>query len=97
MALSKKQKELDEIKWLKSQELGQDACGSFDYCAECNKELENPCAKAFDKLHKKEAPAPKKPAAAKKAASKEEVKPVAEKKTVSSAAAKPAAKKTKKK
>ena len=53
MAITKKQKELDELKWLKSEELGQDACGTFDYCAACDKTLENPCDKAYRKTHTK--------------------------------------------
>ena len=53
MAITKKQKELDELKWLKSEELGQDACGTFDYCAACDKTLENPCDKAYRKTHAK--------------------------------------------
>jgi hypothetical protein len=53
MKLTKRQQELDVIKWNKSQELGYDACGSFDYCVKCNKNLENPCDKAFQKFNKK--------------------------------------------
>lgn len=37
MALSKKQHELDVAKWEKSEQLGKDACGTFDYCGECDK------------------------------------------------------------
>lgn len=48
MALSDKQKELDKIKWEKSQLLGIDACGTFDYCSKCNKNKENPCEVALD-------------------------------------------------
>ena len=55
MALTKKQKELDQLKWYKSIELGYDACGSFDYCAKCDKTKENPCDKAFKALNKKPA------------------------------------------
>lgn len=55
MALTKRQKALDEVKWLKSQELGQDACGTFEYCVKCNKTLENPCDKAYKKFHAKPA------------------------------------------
>lgn len=68
MAITKRQKELDEIKWHKSVELGSDACGSFDYCVKCNKELENPCDKAYKKFHAKpkaEKEPAKKPAAKK--------------------------------
>lgn len=45
--ITKKQKELDVIKWLKSEETGADACGTFGYCVKCDKSLENPCDKAF--------------------------------------------------
>ena len=70
MAITKKQQELDQIKWLKSEELGKDACGSFDYCAHCDKTLENPCDKAYKKLNAKPAvkKAPAKKAPAKKPA-----------------------------
>ena len=68
MAITKRQKELDLIKWNKSIEIGADACGTFDYCVKCNKDLENPCDKAFKKFNAKpkteKAPA-KKPAAKK--------------------------------
>ncbi len=52
MEVSKKQRELDVIKWNKSVEMGADACGSFDYCAYCDKTKANPCEKAFNKLVK---------------------------------------------
>ena len=48
MATSDKQRELDGIKWEKSQMLGMDACGTFDYCAHCDKNKENPCEEAFN-------------------------------------------------
>ena len=51
MAISAKQKELDLIKWEKSQLLGTDACGSFNYCAHCNKGIENPCENALNCLN----------------------------------------------
>ncbi len=63
MAITKKQQELDAIKWLKSEEMGFDACGSFDYCAKCDKTNENPCDKAFKAFNKK--PTAKKTATAK--------------------------------
>ena len=47
MALTERQKELDLIKWEKSQLLKMDACGSFDYCRFCNKSNENPCDTAY--------------------------------------------------
>ena len=53
MALSKKQQELDLLKWKKSEEIGADACGTFDYCAKCDKTKENPCDKAYTAFNKK--------------------------------------------
>ena len=53
MALTKKQMELDKAKWINSEELGTDACGTFDYCEKCNKDVENPCDKAYKAFHKK--------------------------------------------
>lgn len=72
MAISKKQQELDEMKWIKSEEIGTDACGTFDFCVKCDKALENPCEKAYKKFHAK---APAKRAAAKpKTTAKKEAK-----------------------
>lgn len=51
MAITKRQQTLDKAKWLKSEREGKDACGSFDYCEKCDKSLENPCDKAYRKLH----------------------------------------------
>ena len=53
MAISKKQSELDRIKWEKSEEMGKDACGTFDFCVKCDKEKENPCDKAYTAYNKK--------------------------------------------
>ena len=55
MAISKKQAELDRIKWEKSEKMGKDACGTFDYCVKCDKEKENPCDKAYTAYNKKPA------------------------------------------
>ena len=54
MAISDKQKELDAYKWEKSQRLGFDACGSFDYCHHCDKANENPCEMAYNRFSGKE-------------------------------------------
>ena len=95
MALTKKQKELDVIKWEKSIAMGVDACGTFDYCAVCDKSLENPCDKAYTKFNKKAADKPAvKKTVAKKPAAKPVAKKTAEKKPVA-ASKKPAAKKSK--
>ena len=82
MKLTKKQQEIDVMKWEKSQKIGADACGSFDFCACCDKEKENPCDKAFSAFSKKAEPKAKKPAA----------KPVAKKPAVSTAKKVPAKK-----
>lgn len=41
-----KQAELDAFKWLDS-ELGEDKCGTYDYCVMCDATKEFPCARAF--------------------------------------------------
>lgn len=82
MALTKKQKELDIVKWEKSIAMGQDACGTFDYCEKCDKTLENPCDKAYTKFNAK--PAAKKtekPAKTVKPATVKTEKPKAKKTT----------------
>ena len=53
MALTKKQMELDKIKWEISESLGVDMCGSFEFCPLCNKDVENPCDKAYKKFKRK--------------------------------------------
>ena len=55
MAITKKQQELDLLKWKKSEEIGADACGTFDYCVKCDKTKENPCDKAYTSFNKKPA------------------------------------------
>lgn len=59
MSLTKKQKEIDKMKWEKSEQLGKDACGSFDFCGKCDKSLENPCDKAYSSFKKDVKPAAK--------------------------------------
>lgn len=44
--LKSKQDELDAIKWCDS-ELGEDKCGTYDYCTVCDKAADYPCAHAF--------------------------------------------------
>ncbi len=89
MALTKKQMELDKIKWLKSEEMGKDACGSFDYCKECDMNKENPCdnaLKLYNKIMKLNA---KEPA---KATAKAEAKPATKKAPAKKTATKKASK-----
>ncbi len=54
-ALRKLQDELDVAKWYDSQKRDADACGSYDYCAKCDKEVIYPCAKAKTAFDKKSA------------------------------------------
>ena len=72
MKLTKKQQEIDVMKWEKSQQIGADACGSFDFCVCCDKTKENPCDNAFSAFNKKEKPIAKK--TANKSATKTNVK-----------------------
>ncbi len=98
MAITKKQKELDELKWLKSEEMGQDACGTFDYCAACDKTLENPCDKAYRKTHTrpkaKKAAEPEKKPATRRTAKKETAVKAPAAAVTQAEPKKPAAKKT---
>ena len=56
MELYEQQKDLDRVKWNKSVELGADACGSFNYCKCCEKHLDNPCARALNRMNGMEIP-----------------------------------------
>ncbi len=87
MAITKKQRELDVMKWVKSEALGVDACGTFDFCVKCDKSKENPCDEAYKAFNKK--PAAKKPAAKKEATV---AKPAAKKSAVKTATKKTAKK-----
>lgn len=44
--LESKQAELDVIKWTDS-EKGADMCGTYDYCKNCDKNNDYPCARAY--------------------------------------------------
>lgn len=48
------QARLDVLKWLDSEYAHTDKCGSYDYCAYCNKEEVMPCANAFQRMNQKE-------------------------------------------
>lgn len=36
----------DNVKWFDSIQVGNDRCGSYDFCVECRKDEPNPCARA---------------------------------------------------
>lgn len=107
-ALSEKQAEMDVDKWLKSEQAGHDMCGEFSFCAKCNKDDENPCARAYEAMKKENiaalkaekenaAKAAEKPSTKKATAAKNTGKKSTTKKTATKAAdteEKPAAKKT---
>lgn len=98
MNKSERQNALDVQKWIDSEQKGYDCCGSYDFCTKCDKQVEYPCAVAYDAFNAKAVKAEKKPA--KKAPAKKAEK--AEVKTEVKAEAKaeekkPVAKKTSKK
>jgi len=47
-----RQKMLDRIKWLDSEEANKDKCGTYVYCKYCNKDKKYPCANAYNKFMK---------------------------------------------
>ena len=49
--LAQKQEYLSTVKWLDSEEYGKDTCGTYVYCAKCNKAKDFPCARAFYALN----------------------------------------------
>ena len=52
--MDKIQKEIDIKKWLESEEVNLDLCGTYPFCKYCNKELENPCSHAIKKMNEVE-------------------------------------------
>lgn len=48
--MDKKQKEIDIKKWLESEEINKDLCGSYPFCKYCDKSLEDPCSHAYKKM-----------------------------------------------
>lgn len=48
--VSERQKQFDKLKLELSQFLGEDACGTFQFCRYCDKRVENPCEVA-EKRH----------------------------------------------
>lgn len=60
---------IDFKKWYDSEASGHDTCGSYDFCAFCDKSLPQPCATAYEKAEghqsHKTAPTPRKRAAVK--------------------------------
>lgn len=44
------QKDFDNKKWMDSIVVGQDTCGSYEFCVKCKKEESSPCARAFNRF-----------------------------------------------
>jgi len=51
MDYSKKQKQLDVKKWVDSEINNSDTCGTYNYCANCDKNEAYPCALAYEKFN----------------------------------------------
>ena len=49
MDYSKRQEELDLIKWVDSESKNYDTCGEYSYCSNCNKNEAYPCAYAYER------------------------------------------------
>jgi hypothetical protein len=45
------QEKFDKVKWYDSILVGYDRCGSYDFCAECDKTQSDPCARAMQKFN----------------------------------------------
>lgn len=46
------QQKIDYNKWLESEKLHKNMCGSYDFCHYCDKSLTNPCVHAVDAIEK---------------------------------------------
>ena len=53
MDLQLEQKKFDDVKWYDSILMGEDRCGSYDFCDKCNKFELYPCANAMRRKAKK--------------------------------------------
>ena len=42
------QKDFDIRKWIESEQANKDLCGTYEFCAYCNKDLDLPCERAFN-------------------------------------------------
>lgn len=50
--LQERQMIIDDRKWLDGIKFGKDMCGEYDFCSACDKSVEYPCARAYNKRHK---------------------------------------------
>jgi wobble nucleotide-excising tRNase len=52
LTLKQRQQKLDIQKWVESKRNGKDMCGEYDFCQFCDKSVQYPCAKAYNKMQK---------------------------------------------
>lgn len=50
--LQERQMIIDDRKWLDGIKFGKDMCGEYEFCSACDKSVEYPCAKAYNKMQK---------------------------------------------
>jgi hypothetical protein len=44
---------IDDRKWLDGIKFGKDMCGEYDFCKFCDKTIDHPCARAYNKKNKR--------------------------------------------
>lgn len=47
------QKDLDFKKWIESEKANRDLCSTYDFCKDCDKNINNPCEIAYAQFKKK--------------------------------------------
>ncbi len=53
MDYKSQQADFDNKKWYDSVLVGDDRCGTYDFCVKCDKSEEYPCAKAMERFNGK--------------------------------------------
>ena len=51
--MDKTQKEFDVEKWIESEKVNMDLCGTYPFCKYCDKSLSDPCSHAINKMKAK--------------------------------------------
>ncbi len=52
MSFKSQQKTFDDVKWFDSILAGEDKCGTYEFCGDCNKDESYPCARAGHRYSK---------------------------------------------
>ncbi len=52
MDYKERQKKFDIEKWYDSMLVGEDRCGTYDFCVKCRKDEQYPCARAMARFQK---------------------------------------------